>query len=881
MNIINRFTLRTLLKNKVRTFVTILGIILATAMFVSITSIITSLQNYMLDIVVEQSGEWQGQIYNIDKKSKEEICDKAADISEKSYVEIYENQGKSKDISFSGIDDNFRAMLTVKLKSGHMPKDNSQIIMTNMARSVYFENSKIGDKIKLKVDGKDREFEISGFSEVVTSNGDTSNDMQIFTKSGLISPKSYTMYFKCKNVSKVEGTFETLMKQLEKAKKADAGSDENEITGYIHSVLLKFYGESQNHTYNKLLYGMAGILMAIIMVASVSLIHNAFSISISERTKQFGLLKSAGATRKQILRSVFFEAGILCIIGIPIGIICGIIGIGITLNLMGNQFAMMFTDSGTSGISLTMHISAAGVLTAVAVTVITVLVSALIPAVKAVRLTVLQALKQNESTGLKRRNVKVNPLLERLFGFEGKLADKNFKRNKRKQRVTVISIAISTALFVAVNSFTSYMSKSLELYDSNTVADLSMEIEKSAVEKSFKTVENALKGFKGVDNIDDGGYSVYDNVIAEINIKDVDSEYLNGLKKMNPEMIDEKKGIIRIDSHIWYLEDDIYNEYIKKNNIKNTNALAWPHLSIYNENEKKNYSYDIIKLDAAIKIYQAKEKKGYELGNVDSYKKLSQYYFEIPDDDGESAEGKVYSGKEAFVSQNVSVVRCNKKLPLCIGDESDNNVLTIVKPYSEIRNMPKGVVKNNYYTFAFKAKKHSEAKVNLKAFINKKMSGELKNYIPYIADYTHDKETSNAMVMIVNVFSYGFIVLISLIVIANVFNTISTNILLRRQEFAMLKSVGMTKKSLNKMMNYECVFYGIKGLIFGIIMAVIATYAMFNVMSDGFNVGFYIPVQSIVVVVISIFIVVFASMIYTMKKIKKDNVIETLRNDNI
>lgn len=92
MNIINRFTLRTLLKNKVRTFVTILGIILATAMFVSITSIITSLQNYMLDIVVEQSGEWQGQIYNIDKKSKEEICDKAADISEKSYVEIYENQ---------------------------------------------------------------------------------------------------------------------------------------------------------------------------------------------------------------------------------------------------------------------------------------------------------------------------------------------------------------------------------------------------------------------------------------------------------------------------------------------------------------------------------------------------------------------------------------------------------------------------------------------------------------------------------------------------------------------------------------------------------------------------------------------------------------------
>ena len=505
------------------------------------------------------------------------------------------------------------------------------------------------------------------------------------------------------------------------------------------------------------------------------------------------------------------------------------------------------------------------------------MVSALIPAVKAVRLTVLQALKQNESTGLKRRNVKVNPLLEQLFGFEGKLADKNFKRNKRKQRVTVISIAISTALFVAVNSFTSYMSKSLDVYDSNTTADLSMEAEKSVIKKSFKTVENALKGFKGVDNIDDAGYSMYDNTIAEINIKDVDSEYLNDLKKMDPDMVDEKKGIIRIDAHIWYLEDDIYNEYIKKNSIKNTNALAWHHFSIYNEDENKNYSYDILKSDTDIKIYQAKEKKGYELGNIKSYKKLSQYYFEIPDDDGESAESKVYSEKEAFASQDISVVRCDKKLPLCIGDASNSNVLTIVKPYSEVKNIPRGVVRNNYYTFAFKAKKHSEAKVNVTTFMNKKMSGQLS----YIADYTQDKETSNAIVIIVNVFSYGFIILISLIVIANVFNTISTNILLRRQEFAMLKSVGMTKKGLNKMMNYECVFYGIKGLLFGLILAVLATYAMFNVMSEGFNVGFYIPVQSIVVVVISIFVVVFASMIYTMSKIKKDNVIETLRNDNI
>ena len=57
MNIVNKFTLRTLQKNKVRTLVTILGIILATSMFVAITSIIVSLQNYMLDVSIEQTGD--------------------------------------------------------------------------------------------------------------------------------------------------------------------------------------------------------------------------------------------------------------------------------------------------------------------------------------------------------------------------------------------------------------------------------------------------------------------------------------------------------------------------------------------------------------------------------------------------------------------------------------------------------------------------------------------------------------------------------------------------------------------------------------------------------------------------------------------------------
>ena len=77
-------------------------------------------------------------------------------------------------------------------------------------------------------------------------------------------------------------------------------------------------------------------------------------------------------------------------------------------------------------------------------------------------------------------------------------------------------------------------------------------------------------------------------------------------------------------------------------------------------------------------------------------------------------------------------------------------------------------------------------------------------------------ENDRNLVLIIKVFSYGFIVLISLIALANVFNTISTSIYLRRREFAMLKSVGMTRKGFRKMMNFECLLYGLKALAFGI-----------------------------------------------------------------
>jgi putative ABC transport system permease protein len=150
-----------------------------------------------------------------------------------------------------------------------------------------------------------------------------------------------------------------------------------------------------------------------------------------------------------------------------------------------------------------------------------------------------------------------------------------------------------------------------------------------------------------------------------------------------------------------------------------------------------------------------------------------------------------------------------------------------------------------------------------------------------LIDYAAFSESDRAVITVLDVFSYGFIVLISLIAAANVFNTISTNIGLRRREFAMLKSIGMTQKMFNKMMNYECLLYGLKGLLYGIPVSIGITFLIYRSILNGLETSFFIPWYSIAIAIGSVFLVVFATMLYSMDKIKKDNPIDALKAETL
>ena len=178
--------------------------------------------------------------------------------------------------------------------------------------------------------------------------------------------------------------------------------------------------------------------------------------------------------------------------------------------------------------------------------------------------------------------------------------------------------------------------------------------------------------------------------------------------------------------------------------------------------------------------------------------------------------------------------------------------------------------------FCFRAHDHAQVSARME-----KLLTDMGLPIYRLNDHAADKEMMRMMVRIVNVFAYGFIILISLIAAANVFNTISTNISLRRREFAMLKSIGLSEKGFMRMMNYECVIYGVKGLLLGLPASVLMTAAIWRIANTGVMTGFYIPWYSMAIAVGSVFAVVFATMLYAAGKVRKDNPIDALKNENL
>ena len=444
MNVFNKVTLQSLKKNKTRTIVTIIGIILSAAMICAVTTFASSFMNYAKENTIYSDGNWHGYERDTGFQTYKDIwntgkIEEAVYLQQLgyAYAEGCENEFKPY-IYVLGAGKDVEEVLPIHITSGKYPTSSTEILLPEHLYTNGGVKYNLGDTITLELgqrmlDGypmsqdspcyiyeqgnevfngevldvkETRTYKVVGFYERLSWRIETFeapgytaltlSDKETYT------PYKYDVYFRMENPKDI---FD-FMKEMK-------------LTGDYNSDLLMYSGTFAVNAFTTMLYSLAAIVIGLIMFGSVALIYNAFSISVSERTKQFGLLSSIGATKKQLKKMVLFEALVVSSVGIPVGVIAGVGGIGVTLMLLGDKFKSM-----GFGVDMKLSVSPAAIIIAVVVALVTVLISAWIPSKRATKVSAVEAIRQNLDIK-NTKYVKTSKLTYKLFGLPGMLANKH------------------------------------------------------------------------------------------------------------------------------------------------------------------------------------------------------------------------------------------------------------------------------------------------------------------------------------------------------------------------------------------------------------------------------------------------------------------------
>ncbi|MDE6679687.1 MAG: ABC transporter permease [Ruminococcus sp.] len=894
MNVFNRVTMQSLRKNKTRTIVTIIGIVLSTALICAVMISFASMINYMKQYIIDSNGKWHIRADSMNYETFSEIKDDS-EISEyiglkeigyaemdgqnkyKPYLYITEVVGKNDD------------MVAVNITDGKYPESADEILLPEHLYTNGGIKYDIGDTIELEigyrisdgqklhqnnptfldhyVDGQyteefleedfvpefKRTYKVSGFyKRPQFENYNSAGYTAIVTDDGYNDDTLYQMFFTVKKPKNVYSFMEN-----------------HHLDGTYNYELLTFMGVmSEFDGLNAMIISTFTILIILIMFGSVSLIYNAFSISVSERTKQFGLLSSIGATKKQLRRMVFFEAFVVSAIGILGGIIVGIVGISITLSAIGDKIGDVTGFSNPMKIC----ISPIAILSACVIALVTVMISAWIPSIRATRVTAVEAIRQSKDIKSKNKPIKTPKIVYKVFGLSGMLAQKYFKRNKKKYRSTIMSLFMSIVLFISASAFSEYIMATVA-----TPLGVPMEYQLNYYSNGYKDIasveekvyaDDVLDIIKSAEDVTDVAYVCQSGIMTKFNEEYFTEEYRNNLNPDSPTSF--------LD--LMFVDDNSFRELLKENNLDENKfmnpesplAVAIDGSMIFDYEKGKYIKNRTIIADEC----EFTEKIPVE---IDGY-----FYAERINKDGESFllyrnnnnPEMTVKVPESEAYKTGRTVKSGKTITNCPDWYDSVRGFCLVYPYSFAEKVMGDAF--NTAEFYIKSDNHSNSYNSIKQLLQ-------NNNLIYhsLVDIVAEHERDYNIITIIKVFAYGFIILISLIACANVFNTISTNIILRRREFAMLRSIGMTNKELRRMMNYECFIYGSKALIFGLPVSFGMTVLIHKAMSNGFENDFFIPWSAVAIAVLSVFIVVFATMLYSMSKIKADNLIETLKNENI
>lgn len=912
MNILNKVTLKTLLENRTRTIVTIIGIMLASALICGVTTFVSSFYDTLIGNAKYEQGDYHKFFYRQDKDFYEQIAgnervDTAAFIQELGYFPLPDSSRMY--FYLIGTDGNFdEKNMAIHVSEGKYPSSTNEIMFPN----IYSEEYSIGDTVTIDIgerwyDGKpveqlSSEFEADQY--IMEGEELRTTETRTYTVSGFYNFNNWYASTLCMHASMgwpavtladkgmPEGyTYDVFVKLKNPA---DAlNFYENALYSGRNDTLLTYMGVTPFDALNFTIWGFSALVIVIVMVGSVSLIYNAFAISVSERTKQFGLLSSVGATKKQLRRTVLFEAFVVSVIGIPLGAVMGIGIVALALVFMGDLF-----DSMALSVPVELRVSMLALVIGMGVSLLTVLISAWIPSKRATMITAIEAIRQNKD--ITAAPVKTSKLTAKLFGLPGVLAAKYYKRSKKRYKATVVSLFISIVLFISTSAFGDYFVDAI-FYNSDIYNyDLEAHTSSEAFNESF-TPDMLLEEYKKAEGVTAAAYAAWGDPSEDANggssggvMVGIDKSYITSAAIERGRVSDKvwgtsdgvKSDSIRfISANITFVEDGAFKELLAQYGLSEAEfinpdkplAVVLDGNRMYDSDTGRYLETRVLNSDRAEIIayaYDVPREEGfteYDWRND----KDGNYYISVIDTDRNHNSGVVSENSYEIMAEKVTmnVGKVIYELPYFINVRfADLNVIYPISLIGKVCPKWEGMYPH-YYLIC--SDNHAVTFQAIEAI------NESHGIYASINDYAERVEGARGVINTVQTAVYVFIGIIALISVANVFNTISTNIGLRRREFAMLKSVGMTSGGFNRMMIYESILYGVKSLLYGLPVAVVITLVIHFVIGCEFDMGLRMPWGAMGITMLSVFTAVVITMMYALRKVKKANPIDELKNENI
>lgn len=872
MNLLNKLTIKNLKLNKRRTIVTIIGIMLAVALINAVATMYFSGMASIIRAEKSTRGDYHTVFYNVPLNDIKTIQNNrnVENITKLKYLgtsKIKSNNPQSPYVSVVAAEKNNINKLGMYLIKGRLPENENEIIITKYLNNIMNTNYSIGDKltmdigdryskdnIKLKksenlqdgekiLNTQKREFTIVGIvmeiSESVNQPGevadtvvtclrkeDIKDNLDLFirlNKEGLKKP--YTAIGDMLGIDgnlykEVQDDYATGRDATKSGELQEKFAKERKKAKYQFTsrrYLISLETDKRGTSFFGLKY-VAAIAIGIIIFTSVFCIKNSFDISITEKNKQYGMLRSIGATKKQVRKNVLFEATILALIGIPLGIFLGYFASFILVKISNVFLKELIVTENEINFELVFDLNWMSAVISALLGMVTIYLSSLRIARKASKVSPINSIRNSADIKIKAKKLKVPKIIKSIFKVGGEISYKNMKRNKKRYRVTIISIVLSIMVYISLTTFMQMMLKQIQLAVGNIDYDIACNIYKENDEE-IKILNNIAKTIEGVT----------DYTLLQTNVGKYDKKFLNKEIKQISENYPDNETV-----SIIAVGDIEYNKYIKSLGLN------------YNDIKDKAILIDTVStatIDASKK--PIKEIRMLNLKENDK--------FDVKSDNGE---------KSTF-----EIGKITKKRPFATNSD-------MATPYKIL------VLSDEYYNKTFKDEKRYSAyyKVKDASKVKNQIEESLKDYKQ--KGITNVQETYNDgkhLITLVGIFLYGFIIIIILIGVTNIVNTITTSMELRKQEFAILRSVGMTNKEFNRMIRLETLFIGIKSLFFGIPLGTAISYGIYQ----AGNMPFEIPLKPILYSAIAVIVLIASIMQYSLIKIKKQNTIETIRNENI